>query len=132
MHYIGAVEGTECAMSKDTTYETYISVNEPIEVLARILGTVLHDAEDEKGPVRYAEADAKSARFTLFAYRDWPAWSHIQSSRPYDEESVAEFLSSLGIQEEAIGVAVDDRNVPLQDLDAIRESVARRRATTRH
>ncbi len=120
-------------MSRDTTYETYISVNEPIEVLAGILGAPLHDAEDDEGPVRFATAEVPPVLFTIFAYRDNPEWSHLQSSRPFDEESVANFLSSLGIREDMIGVAYDrTSNVPMQDIDAIREIVARRRSSTRH
>nr|WP_250808284.1 hypothetical protein [Neorhizobium tomejilense] len=119
-------------MGNETTYETFISVKEPIEVIAGILGAVLHDSSSSEGPVRYAEFDAHPVRFTVFAHRDNPEWSHLQSSMPYDEDRVAEFLSSLGVQESSIDVAMDDKSRPLQDVDAIREKVARRRATMRH
>ncbi|MDW9481741.1 hypothetical protein GOB57_24135 [Sinorhizobium meliloti] len=120
-------------MANEQTYETYISVYEGIESLAGILGARIHDAEDVNGPVRYTEIDAHPVRFTLFSYRDRPAYSHLLSSEPFDQESIALFLSQLGVQEDMIDVAVDDESrMPLQDIDAIRESVAMLRAKTRH
>jgi hypothetical protein len=124
---------TEFGMERETTYETYISVNEPIEVIAGILGAVLHDAEDDRGPLRYAEVESYPVQFTVFAHRDNPEWSHLQSSRPYDEDSVAEFLSSLGVKDSSIDSALGrDDFMPLQDIEAIREKIARKRLTTRH
>lgn len=129
---ISAMKGMVNDMDNEKTYETYIAVNKPIEVLAGILGAELHDATDPDGPVRFAQVRSASVKFTIFSYRDRPAWSHLQSSVPFDEESVAEFLSSMGLKEDMIDVAVDEENMPIQDIDAIREKVAQRRATTRH
>jgi hypothetical protein len=119
-------------MADEQNYETWISVHEGIEALAGILGAKINDAEDSEGPVRYTEFDAHPVKFTLFAYRDRPAYSHLLSSRPFDQESIAAFLSRLGVQEDMIDVAVDDERMPLQDIDAIRERVAKLRIETRH
>ncbi len=125
--------GVQCVMANEQTYETYISVQEGIESLAGILGSRLHDADDVSGPVRYTEIEAHPTRFTLFAYRDSPEYSHLLSSKPFDHESIALFLSQLGLPEDRIDVAVDeDTLMPMQDIDAIRESVAKLRVKTRH
>ncbi|MBY3157238.1 hypothetical protein HFO56_33475 [Rhizobium laguerreae] len=119
-------------MAEEQKYETYISVHEGIEALAGILGARINDADDVDGPVRYAEFDVHPVRYTLFSYRDRPAYSHLLSSKPFDQESIATFLSRLGVPEEMIDVAVDDERMPLQDIDAIRERVAKLRVETRH
>ena len=125
--------GVQCVVANEQTYETYISVHEGIESLAGILGSRLHDADDVSGPVRYTEIEAHPIRFTLFAYRDRPEYSHLLSSKPFDHDSIAMFLSQLGVPEGMIDVAVDDDTLmPLQDIDAIRESVAKLRVKTRH
>lgn len=124
--------GVQCVMANEQKYETFISVHEGIESLAGILGARINDGDDVDGPVRYAEFDAHPVRFTLFSYRDRPAYSHLLSSRPFDQESIAVFLSRLGVPEEMIDVAVDDERMPLQDIDAIRERVAKLRVETRH
>jgi hypothetical protein len=120
-------------MANEQKYETYISVNEGIESLAGILGSRLQDADDINGPVRFLEIEAHPIRFTLFSYRDRPEYSHLLSSEPYDHDSITQFLSQLGLPEGMIDVAVDGETLmPLQDIDAIRESVAKLRARTRH
>lgn len=119
-------------VANEQTYETYISVHEGIESLAGILGARLQDADDVQGPVRYAEVDAHPVRFTLFSYRDRPAYSHLLSSKPFDHDSIALFLSHLGVPEDMIDVAVDESMMPMQDIDAIRESVAKLRIKSRH
>lgn len=125
--------GVQCVMANEQTYETYISVNEGIESLAGILGSRLHDADDVNGPVRYTEIEAHPIRFTLFSYRDRPEYSHLLSSKPFDHESIALFLSQLGVPEDMIDVAVDEESMmPMQDIDAIRDSVAELRIKARH
>jgi hypothetical protein len=119
-------------MANEHNYETWISVHEGIEALAGILGATINDADDQSEPVRYTEFDAHPVRFTLFAYRDRPLYSHLLSSRPVDEETIASFLSRLGVQEDMIDVALDEESMPLQDIDAIRERVAKLRIETRH
>jgi hypothetical protein len=124
--------GVQGVMDNEQKYETFISVREGIESLAGILGARLNDANDEDGPVRFAEFDVHPVRFTIFSFRDRPTYSHLLSSKPFDEESIAVFLSRLGVAEDMIDVAVDEERMPMQDIDAIRERVAKLRVETRH
>lgn len=119
-------------MSDEQNFEMHISVNESVEALATIVGARLYNAEDPDGPVRYTEVDAQRARFTIFAYRDRPAWSHLLCSEPFDHESIVTFLSQLGVHEDKIDVSLDVDMMPLQDIDAIRAGVANLRRRTRH
>lgn len=120
-------------MAQEQTYETFISVRENIEYLAAILGEPLQESEAPEGPVRFTTVDSHPVGFTLFSYRDRPTYSHLLSSQPVDPECVALFLSQLGVCEDMIDVAVDiESNTPMQDIDAICESVAKLRATSRH
>jgi len=113
-------------------YDAYIAVNEVIETLASILGSSLEDGEDDDGPVRFTEVAMADRTFTLFSYRDNPGWSHIASSKPFELRAAAAFLSQLGVPEDRIDAAVDGDNMPLQDIDAIREAVAGLRRVGRH
>jgi hypothetical protein len=120
-------------VANEQTYETFISVREGIESLAGILGAQLEDGDDVDGPVRYALIDAHPIRFALFSYRDRPDYSHLLSSKPFDHDSIAMFLSHLGLPEDMIHVALDDNTMmPMQDIDAIRDSVAELRIKSRH
>ena len=108
--------------------ETFFTIGQDVETLARVAGVALSEDIDDLGPLRYFRFNVPASpavEIEVYAHDDQPGPGvHVLSSAPDDLDATALALRYLGVEAEAVFSAIDPDGANIADLEGMRSRLA--------